>query len=343
LAIWSANGYTFVPNNKIGLYPYGIFVNTNNTIYVADRENGRIQAWLETNTTLSNNASVNLSNPHSLFVTITNDIYIDNGYEYSQVDKLAFSATTTVPEMMVNQECYGLFVDINATLYCSIMDLHHVVAKSLNSSSNTSAIVAGTYCPGSTSYMLYYPCGIFVDVNFDLYVADCGNNRIQRFHSGQLDATTVAGKGISGTFTLSCPTGVVLDAGNYLFIVDSGNHRIIGSGPNGFRCIVGCFSWSGPGASQLWYPQSMAFDRYGNFFVADMENSRVQKFVLLNNSLSKLKKPFSSNLITKTNGLQTKIDSISIIIESSIFLFSSILQSTKILSNGELESQCNNS
>ncbi len=279
------------------MYPYSIFVDINNTVYVADRENGRIQVWLEKNITLSNNISGNLSNPHSLFVTITNDIYVDNGYQYGQVDKLAFPATTSVPEMMVNQECYGLFVDIKDTLYCSIMDLHQVVARSLNSGSSTSTIVAGTHCPGDTSYMLYYPCGIFVDVNFDLYVADCYNNRVQLFHSGQLDATTVAGNGKSGTFTLLCPTDVVLDDDNYLFIVDSGQHRIIGSGPNGFRCIVGCFSSTGFAYSQLYYPQSMTFDRYGNFFVADMENSRIQKFVLLNNSLSKSKKTFSSDLM----------------------------------------------
>ena len=291
LAAWSVNAFTFVPSGAAGLYPYGIFVNINNRIYVANREHGRVQVWSEPNITLSNTIFGNLSNPHSLFVTSTNDIYIDNGYEYRQVDKLSFSTSTTVPEMMVQQECFGLFVDINDTLYCSILDLHQVVAKSLRSGSNTSVIVAGAQCPGSNSFMLYYPCGIFVDIDFDLYVADCGNNRIQRFHSGQSNATTVADNGNLGAFALSCPTGVVLDADKHLFIVDSNNHRIIGSGPNGYRCIVGCFSSGGFGNNQLYYPQSMGFDSYGNFFVADMENHRVQEFILLNDSLSKSKRP----------------------------------------------------
>jgi len=271
----------------VGLYPYGIYVNTNNTVYVADRQNGRIQVWLEGNATLSRSISGNISNPHSLFVTITDDIYIDNGYPNGQVNKWTFNTTTGVPAMTVNQECYGLFVDINDILYCSMMDLHQVIAKPLGGGLNTSTIVAGTSCPGYTSYMLYYPCGIFVDVNFDLYVADCGNDRIQLFHSGQLSGTTIPINGASGIFTLSCPTGVVLDGDNYLFIVDSAYHRIIGSGPNGFRCVVGCSGFWSFAFNPLYYPQSMAFDKYGNLFVTDTENSRIQKFILLNNSLSK--------------------------------------------------------
>jgi DNA-binding beta-propeller fold protein YncE len=116
-----------------------------------------------------------------------------------------------------------------------------------------------------------------VDINFNLYVADSNNQRIQMFQSGQANATTVAGG--PGTFILSYPIDVILDADGYLFIVDSGNQRIIGSGPAGFRCIVGCSGY-GSSSYQLAYPQSMAFDSYGNIFVMDNDNSRIQKFVL---------------------------------------------------------------
>ena len=97
--------------------------------------------------------------------------------------------------------------------------------------------------------------------------------------SGQLNGTTVAGNGI-GNIALSCPTGVVLDGKNYLFIVDSFNHRIIGSGPNGFRCLVGCSGSNGSASNQLLFPQSMAFDSSGNIFVTDQGNNRVQRFTI---------------------------------------------------------------
>jgi DNA-binding beta-propeller fold protein YncE len=136
-------------------------------------------------------------------------------------------------------------------------------------------IAAGNGSPGSSSYMLDSPRGIFVNINFDLYVADCNNNRIQLFRTGQSNGTT---KVENGMISLNCPTGVVLDADNYLFIVDSNNHRIIGSGPNGFRCVAGCSGSNGSSANHLFYPQSMAFDSYGNIFVTDRNNNRIQKF-----------------------------------------------------------------
>jgi DNA-binding beta-propeller fold protein YncE len=174
------------------------------------------------------------------------------------------------------------------------MFLHQVVTKSLDDSSNTLKITAGTGCAGSTSTMLYNPCGIYVDINFNLYVADWSNNRIQLFQSGQLNATTVAGT--SGTILLYAPSSVVLDADDYLFIVDCGNSRIIGSGPAGFRCVAGCSGASGSASNQLYFPYTMAFDSDGNIFVTDGLNSRIQKFVLNNNVCGKYNHILLNNL-----------------------------------------------
>ena len=79
-------------------------------------------------------------------------------------------------------------------------------------------------------------------MNFDLYIADYLNHRVQLWRSGESNGITVAGNGSPNpTIDLDHPTAVVLDAGKYLFIVDSANDRIVGSGLNGFRCLVGCF------------------------------------------------------------------------------------------------------
>jgi hypothetical protein len=120
-----------------------------------------------------------------------------------------------------------------------------------------------------------------------LYVADCGNNRIQLFRPGELNGTTVAVQGATENITLHCPSDVTLDIDGYLFIADQNNNRIVGSGPGGFRCIIGCSGSVGTAPNELYNPSYFAFDSYGNIFVTDMYNNRIQKFLLDQNSCGK--------------------------------------------------------
>jgi hypothetical protein len=106
--------------------------------------------------------------------------------------------------------------------------LNQVVAISLNNDTNT-LTTFGTGICDNTSNMLCNPQGLFANINFNLYVADSTNNRIQLFKSGQSNAITAIINGASGTVTLNSPTGIVLNADEHLFIVDNGNNRIIGS------------------------------------------------------------------------------------------------------------------
>ncbi len=243
--------------------------------------------WHENSSNPINIISDDFRNILSLFVTSNGDIYIDpNGL----VQKWIAKTNTTVTVMNVNSECSGLFVDTNDTLYCSMELRHQVVKRSLKDPEMTSVIVAaGTGSQGSAYNELYQPAGIFVDVNFDLYVADSWNDRVQLFQSGELNGITVAGStSPNPTINLDCPTGIVLDAEKYLFIVELYNHRIVGSGLNGFRCLVGCYG-EGSQSNQLNFPTSFSFDRSGNMFVADVYNNRIQKFEYLESCFGKLK------------------------------------------------------
>jgi hypothetical protein len=243
--------------------------------------------WFNNSINLTRTISGDLSSPYGVFVTTSGDIYVDDGQLNGRVDKWTLNTNSSVPVMYVGSACYGLFVDINDTLYCSLRTFNQVVTTSLNSVSNITRTVAGTGIAGSAANMLYYPEGIFVDISFDLYVADYQNNRIQLYQFGQLNATTIAGSGSPNpTITLNGPSGIVLDADAYLFIVDCLNSRIVGSGPNGFRCLAGCFG-GGPASNQLSSPQTLSFDSYGNMFVTDWGNDRIQKFILLTNSCGK--------------------------------------------------------
>ena len=235
--------------------------------------------------------SGNFTNPLSLFVTSNEDIYVDDGWENQRVQKWIAKTKTFVTVMKVNSICDSVFVDTNDTLYCSMWSRDQVVKRWLNDSDMTSIIrVAGTGVQGSAINQLHAPLGIFVDVNYDLYIADSENNRIQLWHLGESSGITVAGEGSSNpTINLFRPSAVVLDGEKYLFIVDRGNHRIVGSGLNGFRCLVGCGGW-GSQTNQLSSPTSFSFDRSGNMFVVDSMNNRIEKFVYLESCLGKEKR-----------------------------------------------------
>ena len=287
-ATWYPYAETFADINKVGVQPNTVFVDRNNSVYVAVNQSSEVLVWKENDTVPMRNISASLSHPHGLFVTAIGDIYIDNGCINGRVDKWSVNSTIGTAVMNASVCCDSLFVDVNETLYCTTGRMHQVVKQSLSVSSGTMPIVAaGGVSVGNTSMLLDSPLGIYVDQDLNLYVADSGNHRIQRFRSGEVNATTVAGAGAPKTFTLNRPLAVILDVDGFMFIADSSNHRIIRSGPNDFRCIVGCTGSNGPALNELNGPSALSFDRYGNLFVTDRDNDRIQKFRLATNSCGK--------------------------------------------------------
>ena len=295
--MWNPNATTFANSDLVGTAPNEVFVDKNNTIYVTNRQTGRAMIWLGGISTQTRDIFI-INTLWSLFVTAAGDIYGVGGYTNAgQVAKVTLNSSNSVPVMYVCGWCYDLFIDADNNLYCSIESHHQIIARSLNSNSNAFTVIAGTGSPGSASDSFNKPNGIFVDTNFDLYVADCLNDRIQLFRSGQSHAITVAGNESSNiTITLSRPNAVTLDENGYLFIVDHWNHRIVGSDANGFRCTVGCSGSNGPQSDQLYGPKTLSFDSYGNLFVADDGNNRIQKFFLMTNACSTYDKNQLKNL-----------------------------------------------
>ncbi|CAF4109790.1 unnamed protein product [Adineta steineri] len=254
--------------------------------------------WHEETVSPTKIISGSFTGPRSLFVTSNGDIYIDDGEKNGQVQKWMVETSTFVTVMNVNSSCDSLFVDINDTLYCSMEGRHQVVKRSLNDAVITSdRVAAGNGTEGSASNQLSSPRGIFVDVNYDLYVADCYNHRIQLFQSGESKGITVAGdKSLNPTITLFLPSGIILDSEKYLFIVDLGNSRIVSSGLNGFRCLIGCYG-GGSQSNQLNQPFSLSFDRSGNIFITDTSNHRIQKFQYFEESCI----PYKSQSMTSSS------------------------------------------
>ncbi|CAF2212981.1 unnamed protein product, partial [Rotaria magnacalcarata] len=276
-ATWDQTGVTVVNQPVIGKSTPGIFVDTNNTLYVASNDRKRIFIFFE-NGTNSTHELASSSEASTIFVITNDEIYFQNSKEQGQVERWSRNLMSSVPVAEFKNRCYGLFIDTSNTLYCSMYDNNKVQKKSLNDNSKK---------PETVTEKLSKPLGISVDTHMYLYVADSDNNRIQLFKPGQKKGTTVAGKGIQNKLELSNPTDLVLDADGDLFIVDNGNDRVIRANEYDYWCIIGCNGSQRSTSNPLIKPYALRFDRRGNLFVADKSNYRVQKFTIKLNSCSK--------------------------------------------------------
>ncbi len=114
--------------------------------------------------------------------------------------------------------------------------------------------------------------GIAVAGNY-VYVADSGNNRIQRFNLEGGEGMEWGAKG-SGPGQFSYPRGVAANASEVL-VADDDNHRIEKFDPNGAYQSSAGSQGSGPG--QFAFPYGVALDAAGNVYVADDLGHRVVK------------------------------------------------------------------
>ncbi|MGH7254496.1 MAG: 6-bladed beta-propeller, partial [Nitrospirales bacterium] len=126
-----------------------------------------------------------------------------------------------------------------------------------------------------------------VDFVGNIYVADEGNHRIQKFDA-RGSFLTKWGKEGSGPGQFKQPWGVACDALGNLYVVDSGNHRVQKFDGNGtFICAWGN---RGKTVGQFNYPSGIAVDKEGNVYVVDSGNCRVVNYVPTEEELQKATK-----------------------------------------------------
>ena len=117
--------------------------------------------------------------------------------------------------------------------------------------------------------------GVAIDSNGYIYVADSGNNRIQKFDGKGIFISEWGGPG-GREAQFKQPSGVAVDSRGYIYVADSGNNRI--QKFDGDGTFISLWGSKGSEDGQLNTPLAVATDVYRNIYVADSGNNRVQIF-----------------------------------------------------------------
>jgi sugar lactone lactonase YvrE len=139
---------------------------------------------------------------------------------------------------------------------------------------------------GSSNNQFSFPYAIALDSSSGtLYITDQTNHRVMRYFSGATTGSVVAGNNGAGTNTnqLSSPCGLYFDSStNSLIIANFAANNIV-------RWPIGANSWtlvagnpngiSGNTATLLNSPMGVVSDAWGNIYVADTYNQRIQFFL----------------------------------------------------------------
>jgi streptogramin lyase len=123
-----------------------------------------------------------------------------------------------------------------------------------------------------------------VDQSGNVFVADTGNHRIEKFTSTGTFLLQWGSMG-SANGQFHSPEGVAVDGAGNVFVTDLNNNRIDKFDNDGTFLT----SWgdAGNGDGQFSGPVGVAVDATGNVFVADRFNNRIQKFTNTGTFLTK--------------------------------------------------------
>jgi len=179
----------------------------------------------------------------------------------------------------------GVFLDAAGNVL--IADTNNQRIREVNTSGVINTIIGGGLNDGApaTSEMLANPYQVAVDANNNFYIADTANNRVRVVNTNPnnsvtiatvvvppLGIATIAGTGDVGytgdggpatQATMDGPFGVAIDASGNIYISDSQNGWV--REVNATTGIINTLSATKP----VTLPAALAFDQFGNLFIAD--------------------------------------------------------------------------
>ncbi|CAF1973095.1 unnamed protein product [Rotaria magnacalcarata] len=285
-AKWNQTGVTVAGGNEEGNginqlnCPWGLYVDDDQTVYIADESNHRIMEWKSGAANGKIVAGGNqLNHPEDVIIDKERDSLIISDYRNRRIVRWRRRDGISGETIISDISCVGLTMDDKGCLYVVDHDKNEVKRYRIGESQGT--LVAGGNGRGSRLDQLSDPYYVFVDRDYSVDVSDNSNHRVMKWEEGATQGILVAGgHGCGSDLTqLNGPLGIVVDNLGTIYVTDRSNHRIM-RWPKGSTqgTVIAGGNDLGSQSNQLTYPYGLSFDRQGNLYVADQGNHRIQKF-----------------------------------------------------------------
>jgi len=238
-----------------------------------------------------------LSFPTGVAVSVHGDVYVTYGATCRKIDGMSgIISNISLGGTILSSA--NSWIDNSDNLF--ITDRLHDDVYMVDGTSRAASRVCGSGRQGSsgdggraTAARTMTPSASCVDASGNLYVAECGSNKIRKVDASTGIINTIAGTGTDG-FTgdhglavraqISRPTGICVDLAGNVYFSDAGHRvrRIDGStGTITTAAGNGTAGFSGDGSAatsaRLSNPTGLFTDYRNELYIADKGNNRIRK------------------------------------------------------------------
>ncbi|CAF2639431.1 unnamed protein product [Rotaria sp. Silwood2] len=312
IAKWTQNGVTIAGGQGAGNAlnqlnkPHGVYVDDDQTVYIANTNNHRIVAWKPGATSgqvvaggnRQGNRSNQLNQPTNVMIDREADSFIICDCGNVRVMLWLRRRQRGGETIIKNIACWGLTLDDHRFLYVCDCEKHEVRRYRIGETDGI--VVAG----GNELNQLKSPMRVFVDLDYSVYVSSDLNHRVMKWVHGAKEGIIVAGGREAGAnpTQLSDSIGLFVDPLSTIYVAEFNNHRVTRwrNGAIKGNVIVG---GNGPGqqSNQLNHPLGLTFNQNGDLYVTDKDNYRVQLF-----SVETIHPTDAESISNKTSNIDNK-------------------------------------